>query len=273
MRRNLRSVVLITLVVVLSLGAAGCSKLKARDALNKGVQSYKNGQTDQAIEFFQQAKEFDPTLLNAYLYLAASYASQYIPGAPSEENLRKGQAAIEEYKKVLEIDQNNLSALEGLGSIYYQMAGTPYDPEKFEEAKKYQKRRIAVVPNEPEPYYWIGVINWALAFRANNELRAKFNAGARKPVKENEPMPPKVREEFVQSHGALVDEGIDNLQKAIRIRSDYEDAMAYLNLLYRQKADLVATPAEREQFLDEADRLVDRVKEIKQKKMEAPPKT
>ena len=69
---------------------AGCDKLRARDKLNKGVEAYKNGQFDAAIEDFKDAKEFDPTLTNAQLYLATAYASQYIPGAPSPENIRNG---------------------------------------------------------------------------------------------------------------------------------------------------------------------------------------
>jgi tetratricopeptide (TPR) repeat protein len=269
MRPNPRNFAVLALVALLALGAAGCNKLKARDLYNKGVQSFNAGQTEQAIEFFQQAKELDPTLLNAYLALAASYASQYIPGAPSEENLKRGMAAIEEFKRVLELDQKNLAALEGLGSIYYSMAGTPFDPEKFEEAKKYQRRRIEIAPDNPEPYYWIGVINWAQAFRANNEVRSKYNATARRRVAENEPLPPAVRAEFEASHGPMVEEGIENLRKALNLRQDYDDAMAYLNLLYRQKADIVTSAEEREQLLDDADRLVDRVREIKQKQMEA----
>ena len=35
--------------------ATGCSKLRARDQLNKGVQSYKNAKYEEAIEHFQQA--------------------------------------------------------------------------------------------------------------------------------------------------------------------------------------------------------------------------
>ena len=61
--------------LVLIFGASGCNKLKARDLLNKGVNSFKNGQSDAAIEFFKQAKEADPELLNARLYLATAYAS------------------------------------------------------------------------------------------------------------------------------------------------------------------------------------------------------
>ena len=57
---------------LLALGVSGCAKLKARDLLNKGVAAFKNGQSDAAIEDFKQAKEADPDLLNARLYLATA---------------------------------------------------------------------------------------------------------------------------------------------------------------------------------------------------------
>src|SRR3977135_3359549 len=100
---------------VLALASSGCSKLKARDLLNKGVAAFKNGQSDAAIEYFKQAKETDPELLNARLYLATAYASLYIPGAPSQENLARGNQAVAEFKEVLDKDPNNLSAIDGIG--------------------------------------------------------------------------------------------------------------------------------------------------------------
>lgn len=259
---------MVLLTVAIGLGASGCNKLKARDMLNKGVQAYKNGQFDQSIEFFKQAKALDPALVNARLYLATAYASQYIPGAPSEENVRKGQQAITEFQEVLKDDPKNLSAIDGIGSILYQMAATPYTPGKFEESKKYHLRHIALKNDDPEPYYWVGVIDWALAFRANSDLRADYNkANPRKQVKDDQPLPPKIREEYEAKYGAMVDDGIHQLKKAIVLRPDYEDAMAYLNLLYRRKADMVVSSDERENLLKQADELVDKVKEIKQRKM------
>src|SRR6201992_1672771 len=115
-------------------GLAGCSKLKARDLLNKGVAAFKNGQSDAAIEDFKEAKEADPELLNARLYLATAYASLYIPGAPSPENLARGNQAVAEFKQVLDKDQNNLSAIDGIGSIILQMGGQPFDAKQFDEA-------------------------------------------------------------------------------------------------------------------------------------------
>jgi len=51
--------------------------------------------------------------MNARLYLATAYATQYIPGAPSEENIRMGEAAIKEFQDVLSVDPNNISAIDG----------------------------------------------------------------------------------------------------------------------------------------------------------------
>ena len=67
--------------------SVGCDKLKARDKLNKGVNAYKDGQFDRAIEDFKQAKELDPTLTNAQLYLATAYSAPIYSRRPSQENL------------------------------------------------------------------------------------------------------------------------------------------------------------------------------------------
>jgi len=269
--RIARRMAAVAALAVLAFAASGCSKLKARDLLNKGVAAFKNGQSDAAIEDFKQAKESDPDLLNARLYLATAYASLYIPGAPSAENLARGQQAVAEFKEVLDKDPNNLSAIDGIGSILFQMAGQPFDPKKFEESKSYHQRHIQLKPDDPEPYYWIGVIDWTLAFRANGEMRVAYNKdNIKKQVRDTDPLPPAVRTEYASKYGTIIDEGITDLQKAISLRPDYDDAMAYLNLLYRRKADMVETPDERASLLKQADDLVDKVKEIKQKRADQP---
>ena len=257
--------------ILAAVGASGCNKLKARDLLNKGVAAFKAGQYDTAVEDFKQAKELDPDLMNARLYLATAYASQYIPGAPSPQNLRFGEQAVAEFKEVLEKDPKNLSAIDGIGSILFQMAGTPFDIKKFDESKVYHTKHIELKPEDPEPHYWIGVIDWTLAFRTNAEMRAAYNKEhVTKQVKESDPLPAAVRSDYVSKAGPLVDEGIDAIQKAIQLRPDYDDAMAYLNLLYRRKADMVESNDERVSYQRQADDLLDKIKEIKQKRAEQP---
>jgi tetratricopeptide (TPR) repeat protein len=266
-----RQVAAVAALLVVAFAASGCNKLKARDLLNKGVTAFKNGQSDAAIEDFKEAKEADPELLNARLYLATAYASLYIPGAPSQENMARGNQAIAEFKEVLEKDPNNISAVDGIGSILFQMGGQPFDPKKFEESKTYHQKHIQLKPEDPEPYYWIGVIDWTLAFRANGEMRMDYNKNnIKKQVRDDDPLPPAVRSQYASKYGPVVDEGVASLQKAISIKPDYDDAMAYLNLLYRRKADMVESKEEREALKKQADDLVEKVKEIKQKRSEQP---
>jgi tetratricopeptide (TPR) repeat protein len=247
-------------------------QIEARAALNQGVQAFKNGQYEEAIQQFSHAKQMDPELLNARLYLAVTYGSQYVPGVPSEENRQTGEAGIAEFKGVLNIQPDNLSAVDGIGSLLFQMAGQPFDAGKFRESKAFQQKHIQIKPDDPEPYYWIGVIDWSLAYRANGELREKFNeyAGGRK-LSNVEPLPRDLREQYEREYGSTIDEGIASLKRAIELKPDYDDAMAYLNLLYRRKADTVASKAERDELTKMADELVDTLKEIKQKRAERQP--
>jgi len=271
---SIRRALTFAAIAILAAGLSGCNKLKARDQLNKGVAAFKNAQYDTAIEYFKQAKQLDPGLMNARLYLATAYATQYIPGAPSEQNVRLGNAAVDEFREVLQIDPNNLSAIDGIGSILFQMAATPYDPKKFEESKSYHQKHIELKSNDPEPYYWIGVIDWTLAFRANSEMRAAYNKDqVNKQVRDDDPLPPALRAEYASKYDPMVEEGITSLQKSIQVKLDYDDAMVYLNLLYRRKADMVESAEERASLRKQADDLLDKVKEIKQKRAEQPQQT
>jgi tetratricopeptide (TPR) repeat protein len=271
---SLRRAAALMALLVFAAGLSGCDKLKARDLLNKGVAAFKNGQYDAAVEDFKQAKDLDPSLLNARLYLATAYASQYIPGAPSEQNKNIGKQAIAEFKEILESNPDSLSAIDGIGSILFQMAGTPYDPKLFEESKTYHQKHIQLKPEDPEPYYWIGVIDWTLSFRANGEMRKDYNEkNIKKQVKDTDPLPAAIRTDYLAKYGTLIDEGISDLQKAITLRPDYDDAMAYLNLLYRRKADTVESASERASLQKQADDLVDKVKEVKQRRASQPAPT
>lgn len=256
-------------------GVAGCNKLRARDLLNQGVQAYKNAQFDQAEEDFKQAAELDPTLKIARIYLATAYASQFVPGSPSPSNQQYGQEAIAQFKEILDSDPNNLSAIDGIGSMLYNMAttATPHDAAMLEEAKKYHEKHIEIQPDAAQPYYWVGVIDWTLAFDANRDIRAQYNTHLKrgeKPITFNDPLPPNLRDQFAAKYQQAVTEGIQDLKKAIQLRPDYADAMSYLNLLDRQEADMATTPEERADLLKQADQLVNEVNQIKQRQAATP---
>jgi tetratricopeptide (TPR) repeat protein len=271
-----RTGIALALVAVVSLAATGCNKLKARDLLNKGVQAYKANQYDTAIEKFKEATDLDPDLKTARLYLATAYANQYIPGSPDQANVNRGNEAIKVYKSVLERDPNNLSGIDGMGSMLYRMAGgPPPNLDMIRESRSYHLQHIKIKPDDPEPYYWVGEIDWELVYKPNKQMRDEYNRDLppKKQIKETEPLPEKLRAQFAATYAAEADQGIEALKKAIELRPDYDDAMGMLNLLYRQKADMVEPAEERSKLLADADTLVKQSIEIKQKRQSQPQPT
>jgi tetratricopeptide (TPR) repeat protein len=271
MQRNLQNRFLLVAVSLLAVvAAAGCDKLRARDKLNKGVQAFRGGQFDLAIEDFKEAKDLDPNLTNARLYLATAYASEYIPGAPSDENVNMGKQAIAEFQDVLNGQADNLTAIDGIGSLLYNMGANPFNAKTLEDSKQYHLKHIQIKPEDPEPYYWIAVIDWSLAYHGNSEMREEYNKTAKKTIREVDPMPSKLAADYAQKYGTLIDEGIDYAKKAMDRRPQYDDAMSYLNLLYRRKADTEASVEARDADNKEADDLVHKIQVIRQQRMENP---
>ncbi len=259
MNKIARATALVAVALTL-FSAAGCNKLRARDHLNKGVQSYKNAKYEEAIAHFQRAVSLDPGLLNARLYLATAFAQQYIPGADTEDNNRMAQQAIDQYKEVLERDHKNINSVKGIAYLYLQM-------KKFDEAKQYYRKATELDPNDPEPYYSVAVIDWTQSYQPRMEERAKLGLKPEEPLKDK-----KVCTSLKQRNSPYIQDGIDDLNKALQLRPDYDDAMAYMNLLYREKADLECdNPAARAADLKTADEWVDKTMATKKARAEKQP--
>lgn len=257
MNRSVR-VLAVVLVVLGLFTLVGCNKLKARDQLNKGVNSFKNVKYEEAVEHFKNAVSLDPTLLNARLYLATAYAQQYIPGAETPENTRNAELAIQEFENVLKENppqEQQLHSLKGIASLYFNM-------KQMDKAKDYHKRVIGLDPNDPESYYSVGVINWTQSYQPRQEERAKIGLQPLQDLNDKK-VCSKLREEYWDE----VQEGKQMLEKAISLREDYDDAMAYLNLMYREEADLSCEDAgARATAKKTADEWVDKTMAAKKRK-------
>ncbi|HYK49708.1 MAG TPA: tetratricopeptide repeat protein [Terriglobales bacterium] len=263
MKTSIRMLAMAALGLVL-LSTTGCSKLRARDQLNKGVQSYKNAKYEEAINHFQQAVSLDPGLLNARLYLATAFAQQYIPGVDNEDNNRMGENAIDQYKAVLERDPKNINSVKGIAYLYLQM-------KRFEDAKTFYRKANEMDPNDPEPYYSVAVIDWTQSYQPRMEERAKVGLKPDEWLMKDKGNK-KVCEMLRDKNAPVIQDGIAMLQKALDLRPDYDDAMAYLNLLYREKGDLECDdPAARAADLKTADEWVDKTMATKKIKAEKQP--
>jgi tetratricopeptide (TPR) repeat protein len=264
MNKNARFILLAAVLLAL-FSSVGCDKLRARDQLNKGVESYKNNHYEQAIDHFQQAVRLDPSLINARMYLATAFVSQYIPGVDSPENLRTAQQAIDEYQRVIDANPSRdqkVNAAKGIAYLYL-------NEKKWDEAKKYYRMASDLDPNDPEPYYSIGVIDWTAAYQPRMEERAKLGMKPEENLNPKNKDQKKVCEELKTKNAPAIQEGIDSLNKAIQLRPDYDDAMAYLNLMYREKGDVECDDLPgRAEDLKTADHWVDETLRVKKAKAE-----
>jgi hypothetical protein len=211
------------------LSMSGCNQLAARDQLNKGVEAYKSAHFEEAIGHFQQATRLDPSLPMAKTYLATALAQNVVPGLDTAENLKTADQAVALFKEVLAKNPNDVNSLKQVAGIYYQI-------KKMDDAKEWQKKVLAADPKDPEAAYTIGVIDWDQAHK--NVLAALQGAGLNDDGAGNVKAPKKVMEPLKAQNGPLVDEGLQYLNQAVANRANYDDAMAYLNLIYRRKADV-----------------------------------
>lgn len=261
-------------VVVLSGSLTGCRKLEARDDLNKGVAAFKNARYPDAVLFFTKAVELDPTFVTARLYLATAYSNQYIPGADSPENVEMAKNAMENFQKVLDAEPKNATAIESIGSLYYQesQGAAKIDDKlaRLDNARQWYLKLTEVDPSRKEAFYTLGVIAWAEWYPDWNSARSKagMKPDAPGPIKDK-----KAREELKAKHGQRIESGIASLNRALEIDKEYDDSMAYLNLLYRERADLADTSEGYKKDVDLADEWMNKALDTRKLKAERQPKS
>ena len=243
----------VSTILIATLFLFGCDKLKSRDQLNKGVRAYTSAKYQEAVEHFKTAIDLDPTNPNAKLYLATAYMIQYIPGAESPENIQMAQAAHDQFLQVLEQDPKKSVAMASIALLYFNQ-------KKMDEARDWYQKLIQVDANNKEAYYTLGVIAWTRTYQDRMEARAKLG------MKPEDPGPlkeKKVREELKTKNLETINQGIQFLEKALSIDSEYDDAMAYLNLLHRERADLADSQDQYKKDIDVADNWVQKTLETK----------
>jgi tetratricopeptide (TPR) repeat protein len=264
------------IIATLGLGAlvflsAGCSQLRSRYEMNQGIQAYKNRQFTQAVDHFTTAVNLDPKNVNGKLYRATAWMIQYVPGAQTQQNKGFADKARDGFLDVLKDDANNERAMDSLAFLSLQEAGSMPNlnaqeqeekNKKLDEAKGWFEKVLKVNKDNRDAWYSLGVIDWMKWYTPL--MNAKSTIG----MKPEDPGPIKdkdVRAELREKYGAIVDDGINMLKKALDLDKDYDDAMAYLNLLYRERADLAETPEQYKQDYAQAETYFQNALKAKQK--------
>lgn len=264
MMLSLRSALLCVPVVAGLLLTSGCEKLRARDHLNKGVQAFKGAKFADAAEHFRTAVDLDPSFDVPRLYLATAYMQQYVPGTEAPENLEMAKKANEEFLKVLEQNPKNTLAMESLASLHFNqaqgMAKLEDKLKKFDEARTWYQKLVEVDPRNKQGWYSLAVITWLNWYPEYKQARDKSG------MRPEEPGPlkdKKVKEELKTKWSAKLNDGIKDLEKALEVDPEYDDAMAYMNLFYRQRADLADTKDQADAEVKIANNWVEKTLETK----------
>ena len=152
---------------------------------------------------------------------------------------------------MLDEHPGDVTSLKGIAGLYFST-------DKMDLAKEWQGKVMAADPHDPEAPYTVGVIDWKDAYK--NAVKDLTSNGLTNDDKGNVKMSKQVCAIIKKDNTALVTQGLDNFEKAIQIRPSYDEAMTYLNLMYRRKADIdcgnaaaqTADIAQAQQWFDKA---------------------
>ena len=125
-------------------------------------------------------------------------------------------------------------------AVFMQIAGYHNRQGDFPKTIEALSQRVALEPNNPEAYYTVSTYYWDKAYR---DFR----------LKDAEKLD-------------MVIKGIESVDKAIAIKDDYMEAIAYKNLLLRLQANLIKDPARQQALIREADQLRDRAEQMRKAK-------
>lgn len=229
-----------------------------RGWINRGVAQFKSGNYPAAVAAFQRAVESDPSNLTAHLYLGTAWMQQFVPGADSPQNGTAAAAANLEFLRVLELDRGNKTAMAYLASLNVNQ-------KNWDEAQAWCEKLVAADPGDANAWYSMGFIAWSRWYPAYSAARRSLEMKPADPG----PLPPGAAKEDLKTRfSTIVENGLHDLQQALSIDPQYDDAMAYMNLLIRERADLRDSDEEYQQDVAVANDWVDKAMAAKKAKAE-----
>jgi tetratricopeptide (TPR) repeat protein len=179
----------------------------------------------------------DPTLaepvVKDMIALEPNEPTNYFALAQIYADSGEYELAEQTYLKAKEVRPND-------PMVYMRLAGFYNQQGDFDKTIAAVHERTKVEPNNPEAFQTLATYYWDKAYR---DFR----------------LSDKEKMQYVQN-------GLEAVDKALAIKDDYMEAVAYKNLLLRLQANLEKDPARQKALLSEADKLRDRATELRKQK-------
>lgn len=225
---GISTAMVLALLVVSSAGCTLVNKIRAKNELNETARAYKEGQFDEAEQHAKRALELDSNNPTAPIFVARVVHQQF----ERNRDPKKGQEAIDAYRKVLERDPESDEAYKAISVLYAELK----DEQKL-------KDWIAARANNPnlkdekrsEAYAVLAGKAWDCSFRITELPDVKvITAGGKAQVTYKKPKDPK---DFETANKCVI-EGLENANKAVKLDPNNETAWSYMRTLFVEQAKL-----------------------------------
>jgi tetratricopeptide (TPR) repeat protein len=256
--------------LTVSLSVFGCEKVKARMEIKQANEAYQREDYGTALQHYIRARQIDPSFPDLDRMIGYSQIGLYIPDDKTPKNEAHADAAIMELSRYLKKRPADRIARDALINTYLNANRTSQAIDYFRNYLNEHPADLEAVKSIATLYAKQGnfneSLNWyqkiTLLDSKNPEAFYIYGVVCYEKVAKNPPAD-------VAEKQAIVDKGKEALQHAIDMKPDYFEAMAYLNLLWRQQAliDAPKDPVKAQQDIATAEAIRNRAVEIiKQKK-------
>jgi tetratricopeptide (TPR) repeat protein len=205
---------------------------KWRASFDKGTEAFRHARYVEAAQTLEQAAAARPDSVETRIYLANAYLKQYKAGSPTA---KKAEVNL---RKALEIEPSNKPALLSLAWLEYNEAQSlPRIGDKLamlDRAAEVYRKLASIDPQDMRACYWLGVIAWLKGHERLMQARVQLHL-------EPEDVGPLPDEQVRRDLGPLYDDAVKQLSRALEIDPASGDAMVFMSLCLREKADLAAS--------------------------------
>lgn len=247
---------------------SGCSELQARHHARTGNGHFQDGDYAAAVREYETAEKLYPGLYVVALNRGLACRQLMIPGARSPEQDRAVECALSAFQRLKELrpedprgeqlfvqtlfdadrfdtliamyeDQlkqkpNNLAAINSLIAVHSRA-------DNWADALRWSMKRADLDKKDAEAQYSVGVMIYNRLFQKGGADKAAYDPRPDPNLSPEEqalktPPPFSAGDVVGSARVKLADLGIQYLNRAIELRPDYREAMAFMGLLYRQKA-------------------------------------